>query len=151
MFDLGKNLFKHKTGNQEHSLKAASLEPKRFMCLYLRLWAAERVAEMRARDWLPALSSRRECPYLGSTQLHPLIPSRWADAVRTINLPGWALCHVWTAKNTPTPALPPPPRLKVMPITLTSLILTLPRARHDHAQNLWWLWKTHNVQYTGNH
>lgn len=73
----------------------------------------------RGRDgsvWLaPAMSSCLECPYLGSTQLHPLIPSHWADAVRTINLPGWVPCHVLTANPTPSPSTHSPPHITAKP------------------------------------
>lgn len=115
MFDLGKNLFKHKAGNQEHSLKAASLEPKRFMYLYLRLRAAERVAEMRARDWLLLWAAVENAhiwaqpnyilwsPVAGLMQSEPLIsldePCAMCEQPRTPQPPlyrhhqGWKSCQ----------------------------------------------------------
>lgn len=95
---FGKYLLKHNTSNQEQNLKVASSVQVSLLEV-ANNWK-------RGRDgsvWLaPAMSSCLECPYLDSSQLHPLIPSHWADAVRTINLPGWVPCHVLTAK-TPIP------------------------------------------------
>lgn len=139
MFDF---LFKHQTSNQEQNLKAASPAHKSIQV------SLPEVANnwKRGRDgsvWLaPAMSSCLECPYLGSTQLHPLIPSHWADAVRTINLPGWVPCHVLTANPTPSPSThspphhreAPPPRLKVMPIISSPLTPTSPWAHRAHVQ-----------------
>lgn len=105
----------------------------------------------RGRDeilWLaPAMSSCLECPYLVSTQLHPLIPSHWADAVRTINLPGWVPRHVLTAKKTPTPISLPSPTTKVEShashIDFSDSYIPLVYT-HDDCK------KKHNVQYKEN-
>lgn len=82
--------------------KRGAFQHLRVKYFYLRRHTAGSVARMEACDWFPAMSSCLEGPYLGSTQLHPQVRSHWADAVTSINLPGWVLLYVLTAK-TPHP------------------------------------------------
>lgn len=131
-FGFWKGPVKHKTSNQEQKYESSFFTP-----LEIQVSLPEVANNWKhGRDgsvWLaPAMSSCLECPYLGSTQLHPLIPSHRPDAVRTINLPGWVPCHVLTA-NTPHPPSPPSPSTKVESHA-THIDSDVPQAQRDYGQ-----------------
>lgn len=74
------------------------------------------------------MSSCLECPYLDSTQLHPVIPSHGHDAVRTINLSGWVPCHVLTANS------PHPPSSNEVESHAIHIDWVVPQAGRDYGQ-----------------